>query len=310
MEFNHIALLFTENCNARCKMCCDSRGFVKGKTLSRADLDFVLNSIKSVSSISRIGITGGEPLLYPELVEHIINYDFERKMSFTIKSNGFWGKDYEKADAFVRKNKDRISYISLSYDAFHREFIPVSALINIIHIAAKYGIHTDVVGCFLKNDVTPGDILNEFGEAAYYTEFYYQPVIKTGSACCFDEAKLIKLLNSDKIDIRCTAVSEPTLLINAKMDLYPCCSQVIENTILSFGNLRDSSLADIISEIVHNRVMFTVFTEGFSPFIEFMRKHNISYPKELSSPCELCGCLFESDWFIKELYDHGFYSDL
>ena len=26
MEFSHLAILLTENCNAHCKMCCDSRG--------------------------------------------------------------------------------------------------------------------------------------------------------------------------------------------------------------------------------------------------------------------------------------------
>lgn len=33
MEFKGCGILLTENCNARCKMCCDSRGLVRGKTL-------------------------------------------------------------------------------------------------------------------------------------------------------------------------------------------------------------------------------------------------------------------------------------
>jgi len=38
MEFKHIAILLTEDCNARCKMCCDSRGVVRGKTLTKQEL--------------------------------------------------------------------------------------------------------------------------------------------------------------------------------------------------------------------------------------------------------------------------------
>ena len=93
MEFKGCGILLTENCNARCKMCCDSRGLVRGKTLTIEELDLILKNIKECPSIDLIGVTGGEPMLYPDLVEHIINFDYGRKVGITIKTNGFWGKD-------------------------------------------------------------------------------------------------------------------------------------------------------------------------------------------------------------------------
>lgn len=69
MEYSSCALLITENCNARCKMCCDSRGLVRGKTMSEDEVLLVLRNIKNVSSIKRIGIRGGEPMLYPKIIE-------------------------------------------------------------------------------------------------------------------------------------------------------------------------------------------------------------------------------------------------
>ena len=89
MEFNDIAILLTENCNARCKMCCDSRGLVKGKTLSIDELDIILHNISQCNEIDVIGITGGEPMLYPKLIKYITDYDYGRKVSVTIKTNGF-----------------------------------------------------------------------------------------------------------------------------------------------------------------------------------------------------------------------------
>lgn len=159
----------------------------------------------------------------------------------------------------------------------------------------------------MKNGTKPGDILNDFGEAAYYTDFCYQPVIRTGSACYFKDSQLFKLLDTDAIDILCVAISQPDILINARLNVFPCCSQVVENTILEFGNLNDASLNSIISDIKHNKILFTIFTEGFSPFIDFMNKHNINYPHHLASPCELCAFLFKDDWFLKELQKYGFY---
>ena len=45
--------------------------------------------VEKYPSINTIGITGGEPMLYPNLCEYIINYDYKKDMMFTIKTNGF-----------------------------------------------------------------------------------------------------------------------------------------------------------------------------------------------------------------------------
>lgn len=42
MEYKNIAILLTGNCNAKCTMCCDSRGIVKGETLSKENLEKIL----------------------------------------------------------------------------------------------------------------------------------------------------------------------------------------------------------------------------------------------------------------------------
>ena len=183
-------------------------------------------------NISHIGLTGGEPLLYPELLDYIFDYKFDRKITISIKTNGFWGKDIEKAEKVISKYKQKLSYISLSYDEFHKEFINVQSLKNIIITAKNYNIPTDVVACCLKSTMSPGDILNELGESAYLTKFCYQPVISTGSWNLFSEEEYIKLLDVNKDVLRCTATVEPDILINPKLEVYPCCSQVIENTIL------------------------------------------------------------------------------
>ncbi len=45
MEYKNIAILLTGNCNAKCAMCCDSRGIVKGETLSQENLEIILYNI-------------------------------------------------------------------------------------------------------------------------------------------------------------------------------------------------------------------------------------------------------------------------
>ena len=310
MEYEKVGILLTENCNASCRMCCDSRGIVSGKTVFEQELDLILERIRAVDSISTIGITGGEPLLYPELVEHILNYDFGRHMSFTIKTNGFWGRNINKCESFISQNHRKLADISMSYDSFHREFIPVRCFQNIIMTAKNYGVHTEVVGCFLKNGMKPGDILNELEETAYYTDFYYQPVIRTGRACELKEYEWITPLKTEETEIHCTGVLKPNLLINANLDVYPCCSQVIENTILKFGNLHSQTLNEIIELIKYNKIMFMIFTKGFRPFLDMMKKNKIKFPNKLTSPCEMCEYLFKSDWLLEDISQDGICTNL
>ena len=105
MEYNSCVILLTENCNAKCKMCCDSRGRVIGKTLSKEELKLILDNIKECETIDVVGITGGEPMLYPELIEYIFNYDYGRNVGLTIKTPGFWGCDKDKAKTLLCRYK-------------------------------------------------------------------------------------------------------------------------------------------------------------------------------------------------------------
>lgn len=310
MDYKGCGILLTENCNARCKMCCDSRGLVRGKTLTIEELDLILDNIKECNTIDLIGVTGGEPMLYPELVEYIMNYDYGRQVGVTIKTNGFWGRDPEKAKDFISRNREKIKMISFSYDEFHKEFIELKNILNIVDIANDLEVSTEIVGCFLKDGLQPGDVINELGEYAYKTTYAYQPVINTGSAELFKDSQFIKAVDLCKHEARCIGLLDRTLLINAKMDVYPCCSQVIENTLLLMGNLHEERLTDIIESINYNKVLHKIFTEGFTPFLKLLEQKNVKYPDRLTSPCELCGFLFKDDWFLKLLKEEKYFENI
>lgn len=312
MEYNYLAILLTENCNAKCKMCCDCRGEVKGHTLTYDELDIILSKVKDYEEIKTIGITGGEPMLYPELCEYIFNYEYDRKMKFTVKTNGFWGRNIDTAREFMIRNREKISIISFSYDEFHKEFIDINYIKNIIDISIELKIETEVVGCFLSNSMKPGDILNEFGEYAYLTKFLYQPVIETGGAKKLENAEFVKLIDVEKHDVICPlgVMTSRAFLVTPKLDIFPCCSQCVENTILNVGNLKKNDLKDIIENIKYNKVLHDLFTKGFKPFMEFMKENNIEYPKRISHHCEMCEYLFKNDEFLKVLMKKNYYDNL
>jgi MoaA/NifB/PqqE/SkfB family radical SAM enzyme len=289
-------------------MCCNSSGEVKGKTLTIPEIDVILKRVKEKKSITSLGITGGEPMLFPDLIEYILDFDFERKIKITLKTNGFWGGSLEKYEYLLNRATSKLAFVSFSYDEFHKEFIDVKNIRKAVEYLYRIKIQTDLVGCFLKNSTSPADILDDIGESAFFTNFLYQPVVKTGGAgLIFGDDKFIKIvdLDYDRETIRCIAPARKDLLVDSNLDVYPCCSQVVQNTILRIGNVRDMSFDELENVLANNKIFYTMFSKGFKPFLDYMDIHKIDYPHKLSSPCEICGFLFSSEWFLNEILENN-----
>lgn len=304
MEFNNVGLVIMDCCNARCEMCCSGREDMRGQnvTLTIEDLNLTLKQIRDCAEIQMIGITGGEPMLRPDLVQQICDFDYGRKVTVSLKTNGFWGADPVKAEKFIARNREVLTHISFSYDEFHRRYVSLGSIKNIIDIAQPNSVTTDIVGCFFADSVQPGDILNELGEHAYKTKFVYQPVFRTGLASDFEEERFVRLYEVGKDRLFCPAPHKGSLLITSHLDLYPCCSQVAQNTILKIGNLRDRPLSSLLKDIGHNRLLIKLFTEGLDGLIE-ASGITAECPKMLSTPCEACELLFADGRYLKRIHD-------
>lgn len=163
---------------------------------------------------------------------------------------------------------------------------------------------------FFKRFDDTGRYIKSIGRKCILYKVLLSAVIATGSGKLFEENSYIKLLDSDNDVLRCVGCIEPNILINPRLEVYPCCSQVIENTILQMGNLNENSLKEIITDIKSNYVLNTVFTEGFTPFIKLLEDNKIDYPHKLASPCEFCEFLFKDDWFLQLLASVNYYENI
>ena len=304
MVFSNVGLVITDCCNAHCEMCCSGREDFKKerKTLNRDELDLILSQVKDCDEITAIGVTGGEPMLFPGLVQHICDFDFGREVKISVKTNGFWGADRRRAKEFISKNSGVLTHISFSYDESHRRYVSLESIKNIIDIATAHSVTTDIVGCFFADSVQPGDILNELGDYAYKTRFEYQPVFRTGLAADFDESRFVHLYEVGKDNLVCTAPLKQSILVTSDLDLYPCCSQIAQNTILRLGNLREKHLASLLSEMKHNRLLVKLFTEGLDELLEAVDVHK-ECPRNLSVPCEACEYLFRDGRFLGRIHE-------
>jgi hypothetical protein len=110
-------------------------------------------------------ITGGEPMLYPDLVKKII---FEcSRLSFReiwLFTNGFWAHDMRNTCATVEKLRSLgLTKMSTSVDFFHQSFVPVGSVKNMIEASLK----TDLEVCVDARFIGGPDEKNKFNSVTH-----------------------------------------------------------------------------------------------------------------------------------------------
>ena len=91
-KIDYAKISLTDKCNLKCVYCIPEDEVDKNKlmnnTLSLHDYKFIINGLSQVG-IRKIRFTGGEPLLYPHLIELIKYTSFECNINdIAITTNG------------------------------------------------------------------------------------------------------------------------------------------------------------------------------------------------------------------------------
>jgi len=101
----------------------------------RRDLKDVLRN----NPVERVHFSGGEPLLYFDLVVRLIEEARAQGVpGRTITTNGFWGENPETALKYTIRLKDAgLSRIHVSVDAFHQTFVPFDSVKGVLRAAQE-----------------------------------------------------------------------------------------------------------------------------------------------------------------------------
>jgi len=80
---------FTDDCNANCKFCANNLSKDYGK-IDLKKLEYVIRYLSENNILHGISITGGEPMLYPQKLNDLVNliYKIDPNMELQISTNG------------------------------------------------------------------------------------------------------------------------------------------------------------------------------------------------------------------------------
>jgi len=138
-----LEFVLTEKCSSRCAHC---QGAHSPESEGAIEIEDGLNYLEETTSITELGsfmIFGGESMLYPERTITL----FQRAGKLGIPeieliTNGFWGRDREKAETLALRLKEAgVTDVLISVDAFHLPYIPLDGPRNAAEASLLAGIN-------------------------------------------------------------------------------------------------------------------------------------------------------------------------
>lgn len=300
--FSSIGIALTRKCSAACRMCCFECSPERNETLSKQEIYDIIDQAKEIEGISRIGFSGGEATLYPDLLFGALAKAKEVGMTTSLTSNGFWGEDATKCRRILNAfHSVDLNSLTVSIDQYHLEYVPLQSIVNIIRCSRDVGIPlTLAVGDSLEG-MRAVDILQKLGSDAYTTNIILYPFMPVGRGGSIPDPSIHFLPYDPAWECR----NSNHLAILYDGSVYPCCSQAVYGSFLSVGNIREHSLSDIVDSYAGKCIFSTLRRRGLDWFVKLAKEtFGMELPEQYNSPCHLCNRLFTDKAFVDRLSEY------
>lgn len=306
-----ITFAVTYNCTARCRHCCCRCSPREDGVIALKD---VKRYLRESGSIELAKFTGGEPMLYPELVAAGVEEAAKLGIATRMVTNGFWGEDEGQARRCAQQLKEAgLGAVLITHDAFHAEFVPTQAVRGAVRALREAGLEqVELIGATLVglDDPNPLDrrtksIMEELtGEMAVkYTPgaglmWAGRPVdeliehvsllpvdrLHTGRKCYFavDDGGIRRMRDRDNYDV------DPDGRVGV-------CQGV------TIGDARRTSILEVVEGYDYEAHPFlsVLFAKGYRGVLELAVQKGYKRLEAYASGCHVC---FSARRFLRQFY--------
>jgi MoaA/NifB/PqqE/SkfB family radical SAM enzyme len=287
-------LLLTYKCNCSCEFCyynCspDKNGLMSVNTALSA-----WQSLKNLAGDrAKIHITGGEPFLYWEQMQEILEEARNQHLGEVdlIETNGFWATN-EKVIRQRLKRLDELGMnrLKISTDPFHQEYVDIKPIRRLAEIATEILGTERLMVRWNKYLYGPTDmqvLSTAEREQKYISSINDYPCRFTGRAA----GKLAELVASKPIE-ELVCVNCKSVLLGAKGVHIDPFGNVFNGTCsgIIFGNVNRTKLEDIWKQFHPAQSDFINTLFNFGPYGLLERAYRLGYKKAevYAGKCHLC----------------------
>lgn len=317
LQLKHLALMFTERCNARCRHCGVRDHMPEGQDMPLEDVFRYIDELAALSieeHLFAISISGGEPFLrYPDLLA-VTRYAREKGATqVSCVTNGFWGKDPAMARQWATElsNAD-MHHICFSLGDFHREYIPLDWVRAAVTACREAQLRFGIKCVVTRRTRRLPDVLRDLGNLLLdvdvsIQELAYVPESRAGNIIPKDEW----LLQEGIPQGPCPGLMLLAILPDGTT--FPCCGLGWTQRLV-VGNARSESIADLMHRARDKSLFAALRDKGPAFFVPYFTEAGCPLPEEgYVNHCHLCKAVLEhpnaepilpialADWKIEQV---------
>lgn len=269
-----LTVMLGYRCNLRCRHC-----IVSGKSsfqLSAEEIQRIIGAVKTYRVPSLLFV-GGEPTLYIKDIKYILSQiENVESVRISITTNGYFATTVTRAQNILGRIS-RLHQVNVSYDHFHRKFVPVGNIRNLYAACQSRGIEFAVLSAIRSpmdlRILTPLSKMGKFPVVV-------QQLQTAGSARKNGLSYAYPSFDSRVLDSKCDSVQKIAYLCGQGFTL--CCSALSMTS--SSSKLCHKSIAEHLNSKFYR--LMAKYTFG-----ELCRKLGVSIHSlkpEHSHKCALC----------------------
>ncbi|MCR5608183.1 MAG: SPASM domain-containing protein [Lachnospiraceae bacterium] len=305
ITFNGLVIENTNKCNARCAICYQSAG---SENNNHIDINKAKKCIEEAITLDtlnpRFHLAGGEAFLYMD--DCIDLFSTAKKAGYktiSATTNAFWCTDKEKAKNFCNILKDNgMTYIEISWDNWHKDFIKPKAIENCIMACYENEITTNLRILTTKSH-SMEEALNRLDEKVipYIGQITSSPVFAVGRATEVIPGEDFYLQRGG---LGTPCYSSLNLTINAHGEVYPCCAGFDQCRDYSLGSIYDESIIDIVKRTNNDPIIRRLVFLTPSAFLPILKEKGVAIEEKCYNNCQLCSRIFSKKENIDIIKEH------
>jgi MoaA/NifB/PqqE/SkfB family radical SAM enzyme len=261
-------------------------------SLSAEEIETIIKDAIRIEVLAkRFHLSGGEAFIRTN--DCLSLFSIARECGYndvTTTTNAFWARQFSKALAMCKKLRSAgLTRMEISWDFWHQPYIPSDAVSNALEACAANGIHT-VLRVLSTKSHSIDEALSTLRESslACATEIFTCPVFPVGRAA--KEIDLSDIYFTGDLSSTCHSILN--LTVNAWGNVYPCCAGSDQTDWLTFGNIREQSIAEIAEYMNRSRLLRMLVFQGPRAFLPILEDAGISMGERYTNICHLCFAIF------------------
>lgn len=298
MKLRKMAFVITDRCTAACRVCCFGCCPENSKLLDKEIIKDYIDQLAENNPDAKVAFTGGEALMYREMLLECMTHAKKRGLKSTLVSNCSFGSTSEKAKTTLQKLHDAgLISLSISADVYHQEFVPAQNVKNVLAEAMNMGIDIQVRLMEMSDDDGVAKTLATLRPEIYGVHWMSYPIFPVGSALEQPAEKFIRPLAVD--DVRCPMERSLTAMFDGEL-LY-CCSQFSrEMPFIKVGSFGKTTLEEAITNISHNDFIYVMLLNGLHWYVKLARQLDFPIAEKYGAPCHFCHEILGNKDFIRQ----------